>query len=43
MAPELILKMEYGKPADIWSLGILLYILLNGRFPFVGKDQNELF
>lgn len=34
MAPEIINRQEYGKPADIWALGILLYVMLNGKFPF---------
>lgn len=38
MAPEIILKIDYGKPADIWSLGILLYVMLHGKFPFQGKE-----
>lgn len=29
MAPE-VLKRSYSKEADIWSLGIMLYILLSG-------------
>lgn len=43
MAPEIINKLDYGKPADVWSLGVLLFVLLHGRFPFSGKDQAELF
>ena len=38
MAPEIVKKVEYfGKPADCWSLGILLYVILYGKFPFKGK------
>jgi serine/threonine protein kinase len=37
MAPEIINKLEYcGPPADIWALGVLLFALLNGTFPFKG-------
>lgn len=44
MAPEIVNKQEYyGKPVDIWALGVLLYALLTGSFPFKGRDDNELF
>jgi calcium-dependent protein kinase len=33
MAPEII-RGQYGKECDIWSLGVLLYILLSGYPPF---------
>jgi len=34
MAPEVILGKKYGKPADIWSLGILLYECVSGGPPY---------
>ena len=37
-APEVIQQKPYdGKKADVWSLGIILFILLSGLFPF---DDN---
>ena len=44
MAPEIVSKIEYsGPPADIWALGVLLYALLCGRFPFKGQSDKELY
>ena len=44
MSPEIIRKTEYnGFKADIWALGIVLYVMLTGKFPFVGKTEKELF
>ncbi|XP_046400494.1 calcium/calmodulin-dependent protein kinase type IV-like [Ischnura elegans] len=33
-APEIILHQENGPPADLWSLGVVLYIILCGYEPF---------
>ena len=42
MSPEL-LKRNYSAPTDIWSTGILTYILLCGYAPFNGDDDDEIF
>ncbi len=35
MAPEIIGRPEYeGPPTDVWALGVILYVLLCGQFPF---------
>ena len=37
MSPELVYKREYfGHLVDVWALGILLFIMLNGQYPFKG-------
>ena len=38
-----VLKKDYGTEADLWSLGIVLYVLLCGCPPFVGKNDKEKF
>jgi serine/threonine protein kinase len=43
MAPEIIRKEFYGKPVDAWSIGITLFIMLGGYFPFRGTSDKETF
>ena len=42
IAPEVI-KGSYGFEYDVWSCGIILYILLSGLPPFQGKNNKETF
>lgn len=43
MCPELLAKKNYlGQPADIWALGIILFLLLRNEFPYKGSNESDL-
>ncbi|KAI9360857.1 hypothetical protein DFJ73DRAFT_639490 [Zopfochytrium polystomum] len=39
MAPEILSEGRYGRAVDWWSLGVLLYVMLIGKYPFTGEDE----
>jgi calcium-dependent protein kinase len=41
MAPE-VFSGPYNEKVDLWSAGILMFILLTGRAPYKGKTQGEI-
>lgn len=41
-APEVLTGKGHGKPVDLWSIGIITFVLLCGYTPFRSDDQAEL-
>jgi len=42
MAPEIFEKIGYDEKVDIFSIGILAYVLMTGSSPFVAKNHDDL-
>lgn len=41
IAPEVLLQQTAFPTSDIWSLGVLVYLLLSGKSAFAGEDDEE--
>ena len=43
MAPEIVKSQKYDTKIDIWSLGVIAYIMIAGHPPFLGRSKEEIF
>ncbi len=40
MSPEMIEEMAFPQ-SDIWSVGVIVYLMLTGKYPFDIKEEEE--
>ena len=40
LSPEIVTKRRYGPEADAWAIGVMLYTMFVGKYPF--KEKNEI-
>ena len=41
MAPEVLMGKDYNFSADVWSIGIITYLLLTGYLPFDDEGEDK--
>jgi len=41
-APEVLARNNYDERVDLWSLGVLLYVMLRGQYPFKGEHASDM-
>jgi len=43
LAPEVIKQEEYGREIDVWSIGVVCYVVLSGSLPFFHNVLHKLY
>ena len=39
-SPEILLGLQHSMKTDVWSLGVVIYELLSGKFPFMSDEKG---
>ena len=42
MSPEIVNGKCYDQKADMWSIGLVFYIMLTGKSPYKGRNPEEI-
>ena len=42
VAPEVVRNLPYSEKIDVWSLGVCIYAIILGNYPFYDKDRRKL-
>ena len=42
MSPQVLLRRQYTSKCDVWSIGLILYELIEGKTPWVVRDILDL-
>jgi serine/threonine protein kinase len=43
MPPEIVKNDPYNDKVDVWSAGVVTYVLLTGKPPFYGNNKDEVY
>lgn len=40
--PEMIKREKYGFESDIWSAGVVIYLIISGEYPYSGLTADQI-